>query len=104
MTPKTTPFQNLVYQELLKIPKGETRTYLQIAQAIGHPQSARAVARACAANKNLITIPCHRVVRSDGQLGGYSGPGGALAKQKLLLKEGVKLTNGHSLSLSSRRN
>lgn len=102
MLPKPTPFQNLVFQELSKIPKGETRTYQQIAIATGHPRSSRAVAQACAANQNLITIPCHRVVRSDGNPGGYSGPGGIKAKFKLLQKEGVKLINGHSLSFSSR--
>ncbi len=88
----TTPFQRLVWQELKKIPKGQVRTYAQIASAIGHPRSAaRAVANACGANPDLITTPCHRVIRSDGGLGGYSGPGGVETKRRLLQEEGVKI-------------
>lgn len=87
----STPFQRLVWQELKKIPKGQVRTYSQIAQSIGHPRSARAVANACGTNPNLITTPCHRVIRSDGGLGGYSGPGGIEAKRRLLHEEGVNI-------------
>ena len=61
-----TSFQKLVWRELLSIPLGETRTYKQIADAIGKPSSSRAVANACAANPYAPFVPCHRVIRSDG--------------------------------------
>ena len=80
-----TEFQIRVWNELKKIPKGETRTYKDIAELIGKPTAARAVANACGKNPYPITIPCHRVIRSDGGLGGYSGEGG-VDKKKLLLK------------------
>ena len=82
-----TLFQKKVWLELSKIPKGETRTYKEIAIAIGHPKSARAVANACGKNPYPGPIPCHRVIRSDGSLGGYSGAGGIETKRKLLLNE-----------------
>ena len=82
-----TPFQFKVWKEITNIPKGKTKTYKEIAINIGHPNSARAVANACARNPHPILIPCHRVVRSDGKIGGYSGPGGASQKKKLLQKE-----------------
>ena len=82
-----TDFQKLVWEQLLAIPLGETRSYKQIAEAIGHPRSSRAVANACGANPLPITVPCHRAVRSDGKLGGYSGEGGIEAKEKLLREE-----------------
>jgi len=84
-----TLFQNRVWNELKKIPKGEIRTYKEIAIAIGKPNSARAVANACGKNPRPIEIPCHRVIRSDGNLGGYSGKGGLSMKRKLLKKEGI---------------
>jgi len=80
-----TSFQKKVWKELKKIPYGETRTYKEVALAIGHPQSARAVANACAKNPYAPTVPCHRVVRSDGNLGGYSAKG-CIKKQAELLK------------------
>ncbi len=64
-------FQHQVWAELRKIPYGETRSYAQVAQAIGRPEAVRAVAHACATNPAALVIPCHRVVRSDGSLGGY---------------------------------
>ena len=73
---KGTEFQIEVWKELSKIPKGEVRTYKQIAKSIGKPKSSRAVANACAKNPYPIVIPCHRVIRSDGLIGGYSGHGG----------------------------
>ena len=82
-----TKFQLKVWQEIKKIPKGETRTYKDIAIAIGDPLSSRAVANACGKNPLLIQIPCHRVIRSDGGLGGYSGEGGINKKKELLIKE-----------------
>ena len=68
---RATAFQRRVWDELGSIPCGETRTYGEIARSLGQPTAARAVARACATNPVSIAIPCHRVVRSDGQLGGY---------------------------------
>ena len=84
-----TEFQIAVWKELLKIPKGKTNTYKEIAVAIGRPKSSRAVANACAKNPFLLTIPCHRVIRSDGSLGGYSGMGGVETKMRLLIEEGA---------------
>ena len=88
---KGTEFQIKVWKELSKIPKGEVRTYKQIAKSIGKPKSSRAVANACAKNQYPIVIPCHRVIRSDGTVGGYSGQGGVKLKKELLKKEGVRL-------------
>ena len=85
-----TEFQIKVWRELSKIPFGETRTYKEVAEAIGHPQSSRAVANACAQNPYPIEIPCHRVIRSDGGLGGYSGLGGVTKKKQLLINEKVQ--------------
>jgi AraC family transcriptional regulator of adaptative response/methylated-DNA-[protein]-cysteine methyltransferase len=66
-----TPFQITVWKKLLQIPAGETQTYQSLAKAIGKPTAIRAVATACAANRIAFLIPCHRVIRSDGTLGGY---------------------------------
>ena len=66
-----TAFQRMVWSELQRIPYGETRTYGQIAAALGRPNAARAVAGACASNPVPLVVPCHRVVRADGSLGGY---------------------------------
>ncbi len=82
-----TEFQIKVWREIKKIPKGETRSYKDIAIAIGSPKSSRAVANACGKNPYPIVIPCHRVIKSDGLLGGYSGVGGIRKKKKLLEKE-----------------
>ena len=79
-----TDFQVSVWKELLKIPRGRTKTYKEIAVAIGRPNSSRAVANACAQNPYAPEVPCHRVIRSDGSLGGYSADGGIKRKQKLL--------------------
>ena len=86
-----TDFQIMVWKEILKIPYGETRSYKQIAINIGRPNSSRAVANACGKNPTPIKIPCHRVIRSDGCLGGYSGKGGISTKRKLLKREGISL-------------
>jgi methylated-DNA-[protein]-cysteine S-methyltransferase len=86
--PDGTPFQQKVWRELLKIPRVETVTYKELARRVGKPSAIRAVANAVGANKMLVTIPCHRVVRSDGGVGGYSGKGGVKAKLALLKKEG----------------
>ena len=88
---KGTKFQIKVWNYLKKIPKGKTRTYLQIAKAIGKPKAHRAVANAVGKNPYPPKIPCHRVIRSDGSLGGYSGKGGIKTKLKLLRSEKVKI-------------
>lgn len=88
---KGTEFQKKVWKEIAKIPRGKTITYKELAINIGKPKAVRAVANAVGANPLIIEIPCHRVVRSDGKLGGYSGKGGARAKRKLLLSEGIDL-------------
>ena len=84
-----TKFQISVWKEIKKIPKGQTKTYKDIAVALKKPKSSRAVANACGKNPLLIEIPCHRVIRSDGKLGGYSGKGGMTQKRKLLKEEGA---------------
>ena len=85
-----TEFQIKVWNELKKIPIGETKTYKEIAKLIGNPKAARAVANACGKNPYPITVPCHRVVRSDGGLGGYSGKGGVETKRQLLQNERLR--------------
>jgi AraC family transcriptional regulator of adaptative response/methylated-DNA-[protein]-cysteine methyltransferase len=82
---QATAFQRRVWEELRKIPLGQTRTYLQVAEALGQPTAARAVARACATNPASVIIPCHRVVRGDGHLGGYRW--GLGRKEELLRRE-----------------
>ena len=82
---QATAFQRRVWQELQKIPRGATRTYTQVARALGKPRSVRAVARACATNPVSIVVPCHRVIRTDGTLAGYRW--GLQRKQKLLERE-----------------
>ena len=84
-----TKFQISVWKEIKKIPRGQTKTYKDIAVALKKPKSSRAVANACGKNPLLIEIPCHRVIRSDGKLGGYSGKGGINQKRKLLKDEGA---------------
>jgi AraC family transcriptional regulator of adaptative response/methylated-DNA-[protein]-cysteine methyltransferase len=82
---QATAFQRRVYEELLKIPTGETRTYAEVAAAIGQPTAARAVGSACANNPVALAIPCHRVLRNDGGLGGYAW--GIERKQALISAE-----------------
>tara|TARA_B100000902_G_scaffold333803_1_gene332548 strand:- start:51 stop:356 length:306 start_codon:yes stop_codon:yes gene_type:complete len=84
---QATAFQDQVWSRIRLIPAGETVTYRDIAEYIGKPSSSRAVANACAANPEPISTPCHRVIRSDGQIGGYSGPGGTSGKEVLLAVE-----------------
>jgi len=81
-----TAFQEAVWRELRKIPLGETRSYAQIAAAVGKPGAVRAAGSANGSNHVAVLIPCHRVVRSDGSLGGYAG--GLDRKRKLLEAEG----------------
>jgi AraC family transcriptional regulator, regulatory protein of adaptative response / methylated-DNA-[protein]-cysteine methyltransferase len=84
-------FRRHVWEELKRIPYGATRTYTEIARAIGQPSATRAVARACATNPVSIVVPCHRVVRADGNLAGYRW--GLDRKRTLLEYESGKLGN-----------
>ncbi len=86
-----TEFQLKVWAYLRKIPRGSVRTYAQVAKDIGKPLAIRAVANAIGKNPYAPKIPCHRVIRSDRSLGGYSGKGGVKTKRFLLKKEGIKL-------------
>lgn len=85
-----TNFQIQVWTEISKIPFGKTKTYKEIAISLGKPNSARAVANACGKNPYPIDIPCHRVIRSDGNIGGYSAAGGEKKKLELLKAENFK--------------
>ncbi|MGZ3371987.1 MAG: methylated-DNA--[protein]-cysteine S-methyltransferase [Gemmatimonadaceae bacterium] len=89
-----TDFQREVWNQLLAIPAGSTRTYLDVAQAINRPKATRAVAQACGANPVAVVVPCHRVVMSDGSIGGYSGLPGV--KKALLAAEGAELATAAS--------
>lgn len=82
---RATAFQRRVWEALRQIPYGETRTYTEIAEALGQPTAARAVARACATNPASVVVPCHRVVGTDGKLHGYRW--GLNTKRGLLKKE-----------------
>ena len=87
---KGTDFQIKVWNEIKKIPKGSVRTYKEIAIAINHPKSYRAVANACKKNPHPIIIPCHRVIRSNGSIGGYHGKEKIIEKINLLKNEGYQ--------------
>jgi len=82
---QATAFQRLVWQELQRIPRGRTRTYSEVARALGRPKAVRAVARACATNPVSIVVPCHRVIREDGTMAGYRW--GVSRKEQLLAQE-----------------
>ena len=88
---KGTKFQLKVWNYLKKIPRGKVKTYSEVAKSIGKPLAVRAVANAIGKNPQAPQIPCHRVIRSDGSLGGYSGKGGIKTKKLLLKKEGIRL-------------
>ena len=89
MNLKGTEFQLKVWNYLKKIPRGKVKTYMDVAKAIGKPFAVRAVANAVGKNPYPPKIPCHRVIRSDGGLGGYSGKGGIKKKRCLLRSENV---------------
>jgi AraC family transcriptional regulator, regulatory protein of adaptative response / methylated-DNA-[protein]-cysteine methyltransferase len=80
-----TAFQHRVWQALMRLPKGQTRSYADLAEGLGMPKAARAVARACASNRVAVLVPCHRIVRGDGSLGGYRW--GLPMKARLLERE-----------------
>lgn len=82
-----TDFQRRVWEELMRVPRGSTATYSEIARKIGLPHAQRAVANACGANRLAVLVPCHRAVRSDGELGGYRW--GEDIKRRILLAEGA---------------
>lgn len=98
---QATAFQRRVWLELQKIPSGTTRTYAQVAKALGKPSAVRAVARACATNPVSIVVPCHRVVRADGNLAGYRW--GIPRKQQLLDRERSASGGAHSGSTKISR-
>ena len=85
-----------------KIPKGKVRTYKELAKLIGKPKSSRAVANACGKNPYPIKIPCHRVIRSDGSLGGYSGKG-VLKQKKIFSKRRCNYINLANIKVSGRK-
>ena len=91
---RATAFQHRVWQELQKIPFGQTRTYAEVARRIGQPTAVRAVARACATNPAALVIPCHRVVSTSGELGGYRW--GVERKKTLLSRETEPRTPGRA--------
>jgi len=87
-----TPFARKVYQRCSRIPSGRTATYAQLANKAGSPHAARAVGTVMAANPTPLIIPCHRVIRSDGKLGGFSAIGGKKLKKRLITHESKILT------------
>jgi AraC family transcriptional regulator of adaptative response/methylated-DNA-[protein]-cysteine methyltransferase len=78
-----TAFQQRVWQALMKIPRGQVKSYAELAGELGIPRGARAIARACAQNRLAVVVPCHRIVRGDGSLGGYRW---GLPRKEALLK------------------
>ena len=88
-----TKFQKKVWNCIANIPEGKVLTYQELAMKIGHPKSFRAVASACGKNPYISEIPCYRVVRKDGGLGGYSPKGGIKRKKYMLEKEGHKFNS-----------
>jgi len=87
---KGTPFQKKVWRELCKIKKGRVISYAELAKRIGKSKAVRAVGSAVGKNPYAPLVPCHRVIRSDGGLGGYSGKGGIKTKIQLLKSEGLR--------------
>ena len=88
---KGSKFQIKVWKEIKNIPRGKLTTYQKLAKKIGHPKAFRAVANACGKNSCAPLIPCHRVIKSDFTIGGYSGIGGIKSKIKLLKKEKINI-------------
>ena len=86
---KGSKFQQKVWKYLIKIPRGSVKSYLDVAKAIGKPKAVRAVASAIGKNPYSTRVPCHRVIKSNGTIGGYSGKGGVKTKRILLKREGI---------------
>jgi AraC family transcriptional regulator of adaptative response/methylated-DNA-[protein]-cysteine methyltransferase len=97
---RATAFQRRVWETLRRIPYGSTRSYREVASAIGQPTATRAVARACAANPVALVTPCHRVIREDGHLGGYRW--GLERKRKLLAQEGKDKSRAQAEEIYSK--
>jgi methylated-DNA-[protein]-cysteine S-methyltransferase len=97
-----TSFEQKVILALNRIPRGKVITYQSLAKLVGRPKAVRAVANAVGKNPHAPKVPCHRVVRSDGTLGGYSSPKGLPEKVRLLLREGVKI-DGAKIDLTRFR-
>ena len=95
----TTSFQGKVYEIVRKIPKRKVSTYSKIAQTIGHPRAWRAVGNVLNKNRDP-KIPCHRVIKSNGEIGGYKG--GTKKKIALLKKEGIIIENGKITSRATK--
>jgi methylated-DNA-[protein]-cysteine S-methyltransferase len=94
--------KNEVYNILLKIPAGKVSTYGDIAKALGYPKAARLVGQILHDNPNPVIVPCHRVIHSDGRLGGYAF--GSERKRELLENEGIKFRDGHEGYLEEFQN
>lgn len=92
-------FRSKVFALVARIPRGRVMTYAAVARAIGHPRAARAVGTALGTNRDLRRVPCHRVVRADGSIGGYAF--GAPNKRKILQREGIRLQQGRVMNLST---
>jgi O-6-methylguanine DNA methyltransferase len=92
------PFQRAVYQKIRELPAGRTATYGEVATMLGKPGASRAVGQALGRNPFLVVVPCHRVLAAGGAAGGFSAPGGVVAKQRLLALEGVTIAVDHGLS------
>ncbi|RMF71245.1 MAG: methylated-DNA--[protein]-cysteine S-methyltransferase [Planctomycetota bacterium] len=90
--PHASEFHYDVWQACMRVPYGETVSYGELARRVGHPGAARAVGTAMRRNPVPLVVPCHRVVKSDGGLGGYSGTGGVTMKERLLEMESAALT------------
>ena len=97
----TTPFYHEVWEALSQVPKGWVTTYGDLAAYLGRPKATRAVGTACAQNPQLITVPCHRVVTSDGFIGQYAG--GVDKKVVLLRQEGIEIKEGRVLEFDKKR-
>src|SRR5260221_1061850 len=91
------PFQRKVYETVRELPPGRTATYGEIAKLLGKPGASRAVGQALGRNPFLVAVPCHRVLAAGGAPGGFSAPGGVIAKERLLALEGVRLRVDHGL-------
>ena len=96
-----TAFQRRVWEALRAIPFGATRTYSEVAKSLGRPTATRAVARACATNPTSILVPCHRVIRTDGSLGGYRW---GLHRKQLLLEKELRIAKGAGSTWSPPKN
>lgn len=100
-SPGLTEFQRRVYRAVLSIPRGSTLSYREVAEMAGYPRAARAVGNAMRRNPFPVIIPCHRVIRSDGSLGEYSGPTGM--KERLLRQEGVRIETSRESRIARSR-